>query len=189
MAMSRSRRVVVSCAVSLALIVAGSGGAAASVGAAKTVPLNTWATSVCRDLARWESQLAKLGSTGQPSDPAAGKTAITAFLGGALKATDKLSKDLRSAGVPSVSGGNAVAAAYADAVKGLRSAFATANTDAVALPTNDPAAFALSARALAKELQTAGTTLHTKFATAAKQNPASGLDKAFQSSKACAAVS
>jgi hypothetical protein len=70
-------------------------------------------------------------------------------------------------------------------VKSLRSAYATANTNAAALPTADAAAFALSAQALAQGLQTAGTALHTTLAAAAKQYPASALDKAFTLTKAC----
>jgi hypothetical protein len=166
----------------LVLLLAGSGVAAAGT---KSVPAKTWATSVCRDFRRWEGQLTKLGSTGQLPDPAAGKAAITKFLGGALKATDRLAKDLKSAGVPSIKNGNAIAAVFANAVKSLRSAYATANTNAAALPTSDPAAFAASAQALAKGLQTAGGALQTTLTTAAKQYPAGALDKAFTSTKAC----
>lgn len=182
--MSRTSRVGCVVALSLGLLLAGSGAAAAGT---KTVPPKTWASSVCQDFTRWQGQLTKLGSTASPSDPAAGKAAITKFLGGALKATDKLAKDLKSAGVPSINNGNAIATAFMNAVKSLRSAYATANTNAAALSTTDAAAFALSAQAMVKGLQTAGTTLQTTLAAAAKQYPASALNQAFTSTKACRA--
>jgi hypothetical protein len=180
--MSRAGCVV---AVSLGLFLAASGAAAAGT---KTVPLKTWASSVCQDFTRWQGQLTKLGSIGSSSDPAAVKAAFTKLFGGALKATDKLAKDLKSAGVPSIRNGNAIAAAFMNAVESLRSAFATAATGAAALPTTDPAAFALSAQALLQGLQTGGTTLQTTLRAAATRYPASALDQAFASTKACKAL-
>jgi hypothetical protein len=174
--------------VSVALVVTGSVVAAASVGAAKTVPAKTWATSVCQDFGRWEAQLTKAGSPGTLADPVTAKTAITKFLGGALKATDRLAKDLKSAGVPSIKNGKAIAAVVANAVNSLRTGYATANTSAAALPTTDPVAFGTAAKALASQLQTSGRTMSSTLSQTAKQYPDSALNKAFGSDKACKAI-
>ena len=161
---------------------------AAAVAAAKTVPVKAWSGSVCKDFSRWEVQLTRLGATGAVANPTAGKAAITKFFTGAIKATDRLAKDLKAAGVPAVKHGTAIAAAFASSVKSLRGAYAKAKTSAAALPTGDPATFAAAAQALATQLQTTGSTLTTTLAQTTTQYPASALDKAFTSTKACKTV-
>jgi len=155
---------------------------------AKTVSVKQWSASVCKGFAEWETRLTKLSSRDAVADPAAGKAAITKYVRGALKATDKLASSLKSAGVPSVNDGKAIEAALLSAVKGVRAAYATAKTSAAALPTDDAAAFAAAAQALAAQLQTASTTLSTTLTDAVTSNPSSALDKAFTSTKACAAL-
>ena len=73
-------------------------------------------------------------------------------------------------------------------MKGVRAAYVTAKTSAAALPTDDAAAFSLAAQALAAELQTASATLGTTLADAVKGSSGGALDKAFTTTKACAAL-
>ena len=94
-------------------------------------------------------------------------------------------KGLKSAGVPSVKDGEAIAAAFADSVEVLRAAYAKATTDAAALPTTDAVAFATAARVLAAQLQATGTALSDTLTTTAQTYPASDVVKAFRATKAC----
>ena len=176
-----SRRLFVVAAAVIAVTVA----FAAPVAAVKTVPVADWTESVCKGFSRWEAQLAKLGSIGRLADPSAGKAAISTYLTGAALATDTLAKAVRSAGVPSVKHGKEIAAGFTDSVESLRAAYATARTTAATLPTTDPATFAGAARALATQLQSAGTTLDSTLSTTARRYPTSVFLKAFRSTKAC----
>ena len=160
---------------------------AVPVAAAKTVSVKDWSGSVCKGHARWDARLTTLGRIGRLADPSAGKAALTTYLTGAAHATDRLAKGLKSAGVPAVKDGQAIATAFADSVEVLRAAYAKATTDAAALPTTDPVAFATAARVLAAQLQTTGTTLNDTLATTAQKYPASAVVKAFRSTKACRA--
>jgi hypothetical protein len=152
--MRRSMQACLGAVTAFGLVVAGSGIATASAFDAKTVSVTQWSGSVCTSFRGWEAQLKKLGSTREPANPAAGKAAITRFLNGALKATNKLVEQVPSLGVPNVPNGNAIAAAFANATRSLDRAYASARTNAMALPTSDPAAFATAAQTLASQLQT-----------------------------------
>ena len=165
--------------------------AAAPVGAAsdaKAVPVTAWSGSVCKDFGRWQARLAALTPSEAPADPAAGKAAITKFVKGAVKATATLAGQLESAGVPKVKDGAAIAAAFAGSVKSVRRAYGQARTAAAALPTADPAAFATATHALAVQLQASSSTLSATLAQTAAKYPASALDRAFSSTKACAEI-
>jgi hypothetical protein len=186
--MARPRRAVLATLVLVTSLVTWTGVAVAAIPRAKSVPVKAWAASVCKDFSRWETVLTRLGSTGALADPTAGKAAITKFLTGAIKATDRLAKDVKAAGVPRVKNGKAIAAAFLGSVKSLRGAYASAETAAAALPTSDRAAFATAAKGIATQLQAAGTSLATTLTATASRYPASALDRSFTSTKACKAI-
>jgi hypothetical protein len=186
--MMRSLRAVLATAVLMAALVTVSSAAAASTPQAKTTPVKQWTSSVCTGFARWETRLTKLSSRGTVADPVAGKAAITKYVAGALKATDKLAGKVESAGAPSVKNGKAIDAALLTSVEGVRGAYEKAETDAAALPTGDAGAFSFAAQALGATLQTASTTLSSTLTAAVKSTPGSALDKAFTTTKSCAAL-
>lgn len=186
--MRRTARVGLGAVCVVGVLVVASSVATARVTAAKPVPVKAWSGSVCQDFGRWQARLAVLTPTVLPADPAAGKAAITKFVKGAVTATATLAGRLESAGVPEIKDGAAIAAAFTSSVESLRGAYRRARTAAAALPTADRAAFATATHALAVQLQAAASTLSATVAQAAAQYPASALDQAFSSTKACAAI-
>ena len=186
--MRRVCRVGLAVSSVVGLLVVGSSVASAGVDSAKAVPVEEWSASVCKGFSRWDVRLSKLASSGALADATAGKTAITKFLTGTVKANARLARDLKAAGVPAVKNGKAIAAAFVTSAKRERAAFAQAKTAASALPTDDQAAFATAAKQIATQLQTAGTSLNATLETTAGRYPSSGLDNAFKSTKACKAI-
>lgn len=181
MRVRRPARAALAILVLVAALLAGSTAAAAvPLRDAQTVSVKVWSASVCKGFAIWEHKLTKLNSTGA-ADATAAKAAIIRFLAGAAKATGRLARTLKRAGVPSVKHGKEIAATFVRSVKGLRVSYVEAKTAAAALPTGDPVA----AQALTTQLQTAETTLHTAVSEAAKKYPAKKLDTAFATTKAC----
>ncbi|MSO79649.1 MAG: hypothetical protein EXQ79_08575 [Acidimicrobiia bacterium] len=178
------RRALVAGVVTMA-VSAGTAGAAMT---AKAVPVKAWTAAVCKDFTQWERRLSELGSRDALADPAAGKTAITKFLTRGIKVTTRLIKDLKSEGFPSGEHGTEIAAVFITSAKSVRVTYATAKTDAAALPTDDPTAFATAAQALVTQLRSGGASLDTTLATAATRYPASALNEAFLSTEACTAT-
>ena len=146
----------------------------------KQVSVKAWSTSACKGLSTWERRLTQLGP-GDAADAAAAKAALTAFLSGAARATGRLVTTLRRAGVPAVTHGAEIAAAFISAAKGLRASYVEAGAAASTLPTDDPVA----AQALQTQIQTAETTLRTAVAEAAAKYPSKKLDRALFATKAC----
>ena len=146
----------------------------------KQVSVKAWSASACKGLSTWERRLTQLGP-GDAADAAAAKAALTTFLSGAARATGRLATTLRRAGVPAVTHGAEIAAAFVSAAKGLRASYVEAGAAASALVTDDPAA----ALAVQTQIQGAETTLRSAVAEAAAKYPSKKLDRALVATKAC----
>ena len=179
----------------LCAVLASTSGVAASAGNRAPRPVRQWTASICTGFARWQRQLTTLASTGAIGDvlhgsgvadsPDAVRMGVTQLLDGAVLASDRLTRDLRSAGVPKVKDGAAIAAAFTSSIQVLTVVFSAFRTKAQQLPPNQPGQQFRETQDLASLLQTAGSTLQDTISKAGAAHPTTRIEKAFASTKAC----
>jgi hypothetical protein len=137
------------------LVVAGCGGSSSS-----QVKPAAYVKSMCTAIGNWRNTIQSAGVALQASNPAsAPRTAAKAdyqrFVTALVSATQRATTDLRSAGVPAVSGGKQLAnrlnAAFERATHGL----ARAETQAKAIRTDSTSTFQLGASAVSSEIKSA----------------------------------
>jgi hypothetical protein len=181
-------RITIPVLVVAAMSAGGRGVALAESGAAKAVPPGRWVEAVCKDVGRLEQRLIQFGRTGAIKTLTAGEAVLIKFLASAKRATDRLAKDFRAAGVPAVPNGSAIAAGFAASIGSLRATFDQSARSASALSTNDPMAFADAVQVLGDRLKTASSGLDAALFLATKRSPIPVLASAFRTTRACAAI-
>jgi hypothetical protein len=190
----RRRQRLVFGAVLCAALASTSGVATSAVNPAPR-PVRQWTARICNGFARWQRQLTTLASSGAIGDvlhgsgaadtPDAIRMGVTQLLDGAVVASDRLSRDIQSAGVPKVKDGAAIATAYASSIQVLTLVFSAFRTRAQQLPPDQPGQQFRETQDLASLLQTAGSTLADTTSKAAAAHPTSRIEKAFASTKVC----
>jgi hypothetical protein len=178
-------RITIAVLVVTAMAAAAHGVALAESRVAKSVPPRRWVEVVCTDVGRFDKRLIQLGRTGAIKTLTNGRAVITSFLASAKTATDKLAKDFKAAGVPTVPNGSAIAAGFAESIKSLRATFDQSTRSASVLPTNDPTAFADDVEILGDRLKSADSGLDVALSLATTRSPAPALAQAFRTTLAC----
>jgi hypothetical protein len=161
---------------------------ATSAGAGgETVPASQWVADVCGAVSNWQSEL----TTGAPdvsdvSDVDAAKETLSDYLDKTVTATNSMIEDVKTAGVPDIEQGEAVASEFQTMLTSVGQSLQDAKTDLDALPADDPAALADGLQEIAATLQSAGT----EAAQALDQlsGPTLGLDEAASNEPACQSV-
>jgi hypothetical protein len=182
---SRARAVVVVVILFWVALSSATSHASRAVAAPEKVPIKQWLAPVCKSFDRWNTRLTELSSISALPDRVAAKTALAEFVGGALKATKRLVKDLKEAGEPRIRHGADVAAALRSAAKEVRKAYLGARESVATLSTDDAAVFAFQAHALAQELRVASTRASAVLIDATQRALDRTLDKAISTTKAC----
>jgi len=139
----RALAVVVALCVPLTLAVPA--GATTAV-KAKPAP---WAKSVCSKVGGWRSSIEKASekaASAAPSTAKAAKKTLVKLIGRSLKATKKLSKDLKKIGTPGVNGGKQVSSIIRQGFKQVQSTLGQALKELKAADTGDAATFLTAAR-------------------------------------------
>jgi hypothetical protein len=122
---------------------------------ARPVSVDRWTRSVCQDIATWLKARgdADTGTTealgGLQSGtikPKVAKARLNRAIGQGAGATDRLVKDVKSAGTPQVNNGNQVASGYVQTLGDYRKAFANARIALSRAKTRDKQQFATTAQ-------------------------------------------
>ncbi|WIM96815.1 hypothetical protein ACTOB_000283 [Actinoplanes oblitus] len=105
-----------------------------------------WASSVCTALAPWRSEIGTLTTRTQQqmttrTTPGQAKENLARLFDGARAASEQARAGVERAGVPDVSGGDQIAAAFVGSLTGMRDAYGTAHDGIEALSTRPPNAF------------------------------------------------
>lgn len=154
---SRSKIIAAGAGVVLA------GGALASCGG-DSVSADEYVGTVCTAIGDYvESvqggQQAVIAAAAGDLSPEEGKAQITSFIGDAAAATDEAATQIADAGTPDVENGEEAADAITAAFNGLSDAFAEAQSQAEALPTDSEESFQSGAEELSTNLQESSTAI------------------------------
>jgi hypothetical protein len=113
-----------------------------TLGACSSGPApRAWATSVCKVLAPWRTEIGTLATRTQQqmtaaTTPAQAKENLMRLFGGAESASEKARAGVEKAGVPDVDGGEKVAESFAASLSAMRDAYGRAKTGIEALQTS-----------------------------------------------------
>jgi hypothetical protein len=119
------------------------------------------------------------------SSPQQAKTQFVNFLNGAVMSTDTMIAGVQAAGVPSVPNGRAISNGLVSGLQQIRSAFAQAQSQAQALPADNPAALSTGAQNLANTLTAAGNQVKTNLNSLNQRYASTELTAAFKNQTAC----
>jgi hypothetical protein len=105
-----------------------------------------WAVSVCTTLSPWRSEISALTTRTQQqmttrTTPGQAKENLARLFDGARAASEAARAGVERAGVPDVSGGDRIAAAFVGSLTGMRDAYGTAHESIEALATSPTSAF------------------------------------------------
>ncbi len=164
-----------------------SGSSSSSTQAALTA--SQWANQVCGKITAWVGQLQSSSNSAvsglNGTDLQQIKNQFVNFLGGAVASTNTMISGVQAAGAPSVQNGRAISQGLVSGLQGIQSAFAQAQTQAQALPADNPAALSSGAQGLANSLQNAGNQVKTSLNSLDQKYPSSDLDAALKNQAAC----
>lgn len=186
-------------ALSLGLTaVACGGGSSSSSGststtAASQVSASQWIGQVCGTLTNWKNDLETRSNNFQSqisgsTDLQQAKSGLVSFLNTAVASTNDMISKLQAAGAPPVKDGPAISQALVGGFQQVQISFSQAQTQAQALPTDDPQAFANQAKALGTSLDNAGNQVGKNIESAVNRYPSDKLDQEFNANPACQSV-
>jgi hypothetical protein len=113
------------------------------------------------------------------------KTQFVNFLGGAVASTNTMISGVQAAGAPSVPNGRAISQGLVSGLQGIQTAFVQAQTQAQALPADNPTALSSGAQGLANTLENAGNQAKTSLNSLDQRYPSADLDAALKNQAAC----
>jgi hypothetical protein len=139
---------------------------------ARPVTADRWTRSVCRDVSTWlktrgevETRIAEtLGALAGDLRASLAKARLTRATGRGVEATDRLVKDVKTAGTPKLNGGEQLASGYVKMLRGYGDAYRQARTELARTKTTDKQQFVIGAQQI-------NGTLAPKVAT----DPVEGL--------------
>ncbi len=173
------RRFVLGCTLAV-LALSGCGGSSGVTPAA-------YVKSICSAIGPFEKTVQSRSSALNLSsikNPAQGKTALHTFLTAVAGDTETTISQLKAAGTPKVTNGNAIQNGIVSAFTQLRGALLDAATKASSLPTSSPKAFKTAADALGTSVRTSMSSIGSGLS--GLRNPA--LEKAAASEPSCKAL-
>lgn len=161
-----------------------------STSAASTASANQWVGQVCGTLSNWKNDLQTKSNNFQASvsgssDIQQAKTGLVSFLNSAVSSTNDMISKLQATGAAPSKDGQAISQALVSGFQQIQVSFQQAQTQAQALPTNDPQAFSTQAKAIGTSLENAGNTVGTNIQNALKAYPTDNLDTEFNANPAC----
>jgi hypothetical protein len=157
----------------------------------KTV--SQWVGQICSNLASYKNGLQTEGNNLQAqlnnvTDLQQAKTGLVNFMNSAVSSTNNLVSQVQAAGPAPTKDGAAISQALVGGFQQLGVAFTGAQTQAQALPTDDPQAFANQAKTLGTSLQQASSQISANFDSATKKFPGDNLNAAANANPACQSV-
>jgi hypothetical protein len=181
-------------AVAAALTVAACDGGSSSSGSGSSttrasLSATQWANQVCGRITTWVNELqsssnnAVSGLTGTNLPQI--KAQFVNFLGGAVASTNTMISGVQAAGAPAVPNGQAISQGLVTGLQGIQSAFVQAQTQAQALPADNPKALSSGAQGLATSLENAGNQAKTSLNSLDQRYPSTELDAALRNQAAC----
>jgi hypothetical protein len=161
-----------------------------STTAATTASAAQWIGQVCGSLLTWKNDLqAKTNSfqaqSNQFSDLQQAKSGLTSYLGGAVQSTNTMISGLQAAGPAPTKDGAAVSQALVGGFQQFQVSFQQAQTQAQALPTDDPTAFQNQAKSLGTSLESASNTAGNNIESELNKYPTDNLDQQYRNSPTC----
>jgi hypothetical protein len=113
------------------------------------------------------------------------KTQFVNFLSGALASTNTMISGVQAAGAPSVPNGRAISQGLVSGLQGIQTAFVQAQTQAQALPADNPTALNNGAQQLIASLKNEGNQVKTSLNSLDQRYPSADLDAALKNQAAC----
>jgi hypothetical protein len=168
----------------VALVIAGCGGSSKS---SSSVSPAAYVKSICSAIAPFEKDIRARSSALNLStikNPQQGKTALHSFLTAVAGDADQAVSQLKSAGVPKVSNGKAIADGIVNAFATLKGALAQAADRANTLPTNNATAFKSAAEALGNGVRGSMSGISSSLGSLKSQD----LESAAAKEPACKAL-
>jgi hypothetical protein len=170
-----------------------SSSSSSSTTAASTVSANQWIGQVCGTLTNWKNDLQTRSNNFQSqisgsTDLQQAKSGLVSFLNTAVQSTNDMISKLEAAGAASVKDGAAISQALIGGFQQIQASFSQAQTQAQALPTDNPQAFANQAKALGTSLDNAGNTAGKNIQSAVSKYPSDKLDQDFGANPACQSI-
>jgi hypothetical protein len=164
-----------------------------STTAARTVSASQWIGQVCGTLANWKNDLETRSNNFQSqisgaTDLQQAKSGLVSFLNTAVQSTNDMISRLQAAGAAPGTDGAAISQALVGGFQQIQVSFSQAQTQAQALPTDDPQAFATQAKALGTSLDNAGSTAGKNIESAVSKYPSDKLDQEFNANPACQSI-
>jgi hypothetical protein len=182
---------VIAVGAMLAAACGGGGGGSSSTAAATTtgpakVAVAAWIGSICTSVSTWEKQLTQgTPDLSNPTDLAATKQAVADYLGKVVSQTTTLINEVKAAGIPDVTNGEAIANDFKSAIEPVGAAFQKAKSDVEAASTSDPAALASTLQKVGSDLTAAGSQASSAFSDIAAKYPTAELSQAAAKVSAC----
>jgi hypothetical protein len=170
-----------------------SSSSSSSTTAAGTVSASQWIGQVCATLTNWKNDLQTRSNNFQAqisgsTDLQQAKSGLVSFLNTAVQSTNDMISKLQAAGAASVKDGPAISQVLIGGFQQIQVSFSQAQTQAQALPTDDPQAFANQAKALGTSLDNAGNTSGKNIQSAVSKYPSDKLDQELNANPACQSI-
>jgi hypothetical protein len=151
----------------------------------------SWASSVCGALDTWVTRVQNASAKTAEATPTSAtdvKKRLTKLLATAQAATKQASSKLKSAGQPSVKGGQQIAALVREGFAQAQRTITQAKKSLASAKTTDPEGFTTAARTAQDGLEAGLEAIQAAF-SAARTTDAPPLVKAFAADDDCQAVS
>ncbi len=162
----------------------------ASAAPGKTVPANTWATSICTTTSDWLASF-KADAQKMTSVPTAGVTiadvtaAVDQYLGTGVHITTEAIAALKKAGTPDATNGSKLAKSLLSAFTSIRGQFTSTRQQATALDPN-ATTYASDIGGVLDHLGTNVTNALDGFSKYGEKHGGKTLTKIMKTNKACA---
>jgi hypothetical protein len=164
-------------------VLAGCGGS--SSGSSGVAP-TAYVKSVCTAVGPFEKDVVSRSSAldlTTINNATQGKSALQSFLNAVATDTDKALAQLKSAGMPDVKNGKAIAGAIVNAFSQLNRTMTQAVKQAAALPTDSPTAFKAAAQKLGGTVRSSMTNIGTNLQSSTLKSPS--LEQAAAKESSC----
>lgn len=148
------------------------------------VPVETWAGDFCGSFTAWIGNIKDASSSvnsGGIDDIETAKTAIVDLFGTASSETQSLISDIDAAGVPDIPDGDQLVQDLQGKFQDFDDAILTAQSDAEALDTSDPATFQTNVTELITRFQTETKTVGDSFGELDAKYPSPEFQQALSS--------
>jgi hypothetical protein len=159
---------------------------------AASVAPTVWAPKFCMTIQSFQQKLNSDGAaadkalSGEVTDLKAAKSELVSFLNKSVSNAKHAVQQLQRAGTPKTTNGSKITAKLQGALSSAQHLFATAASNARAMPTSTLSKFEASSQSISVTLRKGGDAISTSFSDVGKLDTGGALSSVLQATPSCA---